>query len=44
MIPRCPPTALLEAEPLFRGVRGYRDLPYLVTAPGRAGPTPRSGC
>ena len=44
MIQRWVASALVEAEPRFRRVRGYRDLRYLVGALGRTGPARRRGC
>ncbi len=39
MIQRWVASALLEAEPRFRRVRGYRDLRYLVGALNALAPT-----
>ena len=38
MIQRWVASALVEAEPRFRRVQGYRDLRYLVAAPDALAP------
>ena len=44
MIQRWMASALVEAEPRFRRVRGYRDLRYLVAALTHWAPPDGCGC